>query len=408
MDSSSTNQVMSSLRNGGDLLTEARVNWVVLFPILWVLALLSGCIDSRAVSAPTRIASQVASSTPLPTRVSYSPCSESNMRWDHSLFKATSRNGRLEAIELTSNQGLGGRLAFSPDGTMVAINISDIGYAFNGLYVFSMGDGKLLCIIGFTEKNYVTGFAFSPDSFKLATMHFDGSLMLLDPITGIAVDALGERKYQSAFGRITFDRAGALVEGSGYFQPVRVWNVATGELVYASDLPDMDRSVSDATLSQDGRLLAEAMTGANLRIVNVLSGKVETVMQNSTDERYVLFSNDNNFVYSLNNHSEVTVWDSHTGKEIRRLNPYSGACAGYCGWEVETRLTLSVDGSRLLMEDPQGLILWNTATWQELMNGGDSTIPKWIPIVDASVYPDGNMVGVNYGNKWYRFLYLAP
>ena len=131
-------------------------------------------------------------------------------------------------------------------------------------------------------------------------------------------------------------------------------------------------------------------------------------MEKSNDERYMLFSNDNKSLYSLNNQSEVTVWNSHTGKEIRRLNPYSSKCIGNCGWEVETRLTLSMDGSRLLMEDPGQLILWNTATWQELMNGGDSSIPKWTPIVDASVSPNGNMVGVNYGGKWYRFLYLAP
>ena len=148
------------------------------------------------------------------------------------MFKVTSRNGRLEVIELNTNQEHGGRLAFSPDGTLVALDIFETGYAFNGIYVFSLADGKLLCIIGFTEQNYVTSFAFTPDSSKLATLHYDGSLMLLDSITGAVSDAVGDRKYQSAFGRITFDHAGSLVESSGYFQPIRVWNAATRELVY--------------------------------------------------------------------------------------------------------------------------------------------------------------------------------
>ena len=75
---------------------------------------------------------------------------------------------------------------------------------------------------------------------------------------------------------------------------------------------------------------------------------------------------DGNYLYLLNSFSEVTIWDTQNGELINTLNPSTDY--EEFSWEKEIRLSLSTDGARLLMENPTKIIVWDTKSWQELIN----------------------------------------
>lgn len=322
------------------------------------------------------------------------------------------KDGKLEGINIKGNPQLqGGNLEFSPDGSKLAISIYvRNSYLLSGIFIISLTDGKLLCFVRDIDNDtFATDFSFSPDGSMLATTYSDGSILLRNLSTGSIISEFKNINHQSpSYSRISLNYDASFILTSGYFQPVRVWDTHTRQLIFEIKTDNMNKEITHAAFNPDGNFVAMVSHSNGIRIFDLLSKKVEVTMKDSRDERYVLFSSDGNFIYSLNNYSEVSVWDSHTGKKTQILNPYNEQCTGYCGWEVETRITLSKDGSLLLMETPTRIILWNTKTWQELINGRNENIREDVPIVDASVNPNGTMIGINYSYWIIRFWYLNP
>lgn len=99
------------------------------------------------------------------------------------------------------------------------------------------------------------------------------------------------------------------------------------------------------------------------------------------------------------------VWNTHNGEMTNKLNP--SIDYEEFGWEKQIRLSLSKDGSRLLMENPTKLIVWDTKSWEELINGHSIDIDKLVPIVDAVISPNGEFAVVNYANNIIRFWKLS-
>jgi WD40 repeat protein len=324
-------------------------------------------------------------------------------------IKVIFTNGRLDTIQLESIF-LSGNIAFSSDGSKMALSIYRYtDYYLNGVYIFNLTNGQIECFIPDRNNNVVlSGFAFNPDGSIFATAYDDGLILLRKSNTGEVIHELRTIDYKSGSTRISFSSGASLMATSGYFQPIRVWNMDTGQIIFDSEISNIENKVTDAALSPDGKLLGKIVFLDGIKVANLVVDKAEVAMEGSEDERYLLFSVDGDYIYSLNHNSEVTVWDSWTGRKIKTLNLFTEPCLGYCGWEVETRMTISTDGSRLLMEDPLKIILWDTRTWQELLNGRNEDVIASAPIVDASINPAGNMIAINYNYSIVRFWYLAP
>jgi len=161
-------------------------------------------------------------------------------------------------------------VAYSPDGSLIAVGGSDWG----GLQVLSAATGKFIAYFP-TTANSLASVSFSPDGKLLA----DGGwevLELWNVSTGELVASLPTTAYSQA--AVAFSPDGKTLAdcGSGYGGEgvLELWNVASAKLITAIDMPQV--SLSSVAFSPDGTMLADAgshVTGL-LEVRNPATGKL--------------------------------------------------------------------------------------------------------------------------------------
>jgi WD40 repeat protein len=265
-------------------------------------------------------------------------------------------------------------VAFSSDSTKIFLNKNE------GIYILNVSDAKLICFIP-NETPPSHGITVSLSGSLLASVDIYGKITLRDAESGSVIHEMQVALYQSQSRTwLEFSDDGSLLVSSGYFQPVTVWDTKSGRAI-------LETIGDHATISPDGKLLA--LRGSNYTQIIDIQRKVATTTK--VDEKrepyflYLLFSRDGNSLYGLNVYSEIKVWDVHTGELVYTANPCPD-CTGW-GWEIETpMLTLSVDGSKLLLVDPSQIILWDTQMWKKIMSENNNNF------LDASISPDGQVI----------------
>jgi WD40 repeat protein len=289
-------------------------------------------------------------------------------------------------------------VAFSSDSTKVYLSKDQ------GIYILNVSDARLICFIP-NETPPSHGMTVSLNGSLLASVDIYGKITLRDAKSGVVIHEMQVALYQSPSRTwLEFSDDGSLLVSSGYFQPVTVWDTKSGQVI-------LETIGEHATISPDGKLIA--LRGSNYTQIINIQGKVATTtkVDDKADFRYttqtepyflyLLFSRDGNYLYGLNVYSEIKVWDVRTGELVRTANPCPD-CTGW-GWEIETPLmTLSVDGSKLLLVDPSQIILWDTQTWEKIMSENN------IDFLDASISPDGQTIVTTsfQENDPIRFFYL--
>jgi len=366
------------------------------FILSLLVIIISGCISSpsanpdivfRSTNTPENPVSNIATLQPTPL----APCNEQNLSSIQSI-NLIKDNNIINQIQLSDLYAK--RIAFSSDGERIFLNTT------KGIYVVNVVNGQTICFIP-DENTSFTGIALSSDDSKFVSVNRYGKITLRNSITGVITHELHNGLLQSevTWNWVEFNSDGTLLVSAGYFQPVRVWDTTSGQIV-------IETVGEHAAISPNGELLA--VSGVNyMQIVNI-AHKVAyiTRVDDSTNPYilYLLFSRDGNFLYALNVYSEINIWDVKTGKLVHTLNPCL-ECTGW-GWEIEyPRISVSADGRRLLSADPSKVILWDTQTWEKI---ADESNRDNHPIVDASISPDGKTIVINYDGSLIRFLYLDP
>jgi len=325
-------------------------------------------------------------------------CEERDLKLASQPIKMTFNNGKLEELSLGSEL-YASRLAVSHDGSKLAIPIyRGSTWTPDGVYVFDITNGQLVCILPIKNNDAIfEGIAFSPNNRLSASLYLDGTIIVRDSSTGETIRELKSIKYDSP-GWISFNNDGSRIVTSGYQQPARVWETETGQLITSVDS-------ARVALSPDGNSLA-IPDSDGVKIINIATQEVKTTIDYADEAKvYFLFSPDGNYLYLLNSFSEVTIWDTQNGELINTLNPSTDY--EEFSWEKEIRLSLSTDGAHLLMENPTKIIVWDTKSWQELVNGHGADMDENIPIVDAVVVPTGEIAVVNYAYNIIRFWKLS-
>lgn len=359
----------------------SKTSWFVRFS--FTILLIAGC-------TPLSVNRE---STQTPT-----VCEERDLKLANQPIKTTFNNGKLEELSLGSEL-YGGRLAVSHDGSKLAIPIyRGSAWTPDGVYVFDTTDGQLVCILPIKNNDAIfEGIAFSPNNRLSSSLYLDGTIIVRDSNTGETIRELKSIKYDSP-GWISFNSDGSRIVTSGYQQPARVWETETGQLITSVDS-------TRVALSPDGNTLA-IPDSEGIKITHITSQEIQTTIDYGGQAKvHFLFSPDGNYLYLLNSFSEVTIWNTQTGELINTLNP--SITYEEFSWEKEIRLSLSTDGSRLLMENPTKIIVWDTNSWQELINSHGIDVDKNIPIVDAVVTPTGEIAIVNYAYNIIRFWKLS-
>jgi WD40 repeat protein/serine/threonine protein kinase len=238
-------------------------------------------------------------------------------------------------------------VAFSPNGKTLAFGGVD-----KVVRLIDLATGKQrqeLTTRPRSAEDPVYTLAFSPDGKVLACGMHQGSILLWDVATGGELRGLGvpePRLYQVAFSPDGTLLAAAL---GGSVGALRVWNVATGNLVFTSRMAGASAAWSVA-FSPDGKTLAAGLESGDVHLFDVASGgQFATLSGHGGRVRWLGFHPDGRSLVVAGPLPENTVfvWDLTTRKQPRRLLGHgSEVLTG--AWRADGRLLItagSMDGT---------------------------------------------------------------
>ncbi|HTU93815.1 MAG TPA: WD40 repeat domain-containing protein [Gemmataceae bacterium] len=252
--------------------------------------------------------------------------------------------------------------AYSPDGkTLAAATGGD-----HDIYLFDPAAGKLIRklphLIGHVAE--MTCIAYSPDGRTLASGGDDGVLILRDAATGKMLRQLKAPK--GSIHSLVFSRDGGSLFSSGGDSPIRVWDAAAGK-----EKPPFAGSKDGAdclVLSPDGRTIA-SNGGGNVQLWDTATGKLirRLTTQKRADDAIesLAFSPDGKLLAAGSQDCTIELLDPSTGKVERRLPEDSMQIKAPLSWVHS--LAFSPDGKTLAAGcADHTLSLWVVAAGRKL------------------------------------------
>jgi len=157
-------------------------------------------------------------------------------------------------------------IAFSPDGTLLALNdcvlVEATSTCLEGaVLLWEIGSGaspkKLIGHLG-----YIWDIAFSPDGETLASGSADNSIILWDLETG---QPIGQRmsNHGGPVRTLAFSPNGNLLASGGFDNAIYLWDVETGQAL-GGPLAVHSATVQDVVFSPDGSTLASSGLDGNI------------------------------------------------------------------------------------------------------------------------------------------------
>lgn len=258
-------------------------------------------------------------------------------------------------------------VAISPDGRRVAGG----GASSHGTGVLNIWDSETGAQLWTTEdhKAEVLSLAYSPDGLLVASASADGLVKLRDPATGAVSRSLPG--HSGGATSIAFSADGATLvvgEGNGGTQ---IWDTRSGRLLRSCKSPkslasavNHDRMVTSVALSPDGATLAAcAATVGNMysdpvRFWDLRTGEIKKeILDQPHNARPIALSPDGSILAAGG--KSIKLWDARTGKLLRELFGYL---------KKTQSLAFSADGRILVAGGSYGTInAWEVATGRHLV-----------------------------------------
>ncbi len=252
------------------------------------------------------------------------------------------------------------------------------------------------------HADQATAVAFSPDGSLLAIGSADGTVQLWNPATGQLVATL--TGHTSSVNAVAFGPDGSLL-ATGSKDMVRLWEIATAQphgppltgYVYS-------HTVTWMAFSPDGSLLATVgrdIRGKKemVRLWNPATGQLVATLTGLGRQLSVMaFSPDGSLLATGSADGRVQLWNPATGQLVTKLTAHASSPKGGV-----TAVAFSPDGSQLatagLDKHRETVRLWNPATGQlvaTLTGRANQMPPLWAspPVTAVAFAPDGSLLAV--------------
>jgi outer membrane protein assembly factor BamB len=162
-----------------------------------------------------------------------------------------------------------------------------------------------------TRRKEIRSLAFSPDSRRIVSGNYEGTLDLWDVDTGQVVRSL-EGTEDSLVDAVAVAPDGATIASGSLSNTLKLWDVATGKERWARKAHT--KYLSDVAFSPDGRTLATAAQDRTVKLWNAADGREKRTLTGHAAEVFsVAFSPDGATVSSGG--LGLRAWDVATGQE---------------------------------------------------------------------------------------------
>jgi WD40 repeat protein len=362
--------------------------------------------------------------------------------FDGALILWDASNGQLlEAHNIGSSPSVMDHVAFSPDGSALAINGIDpnatlefanpfTGQSVHGLFL-GFGNGLAVSPDGLTlavarsagivsslvdantmrDKCDLEGasdiglgnVAFSPSGLQVAGAGGDGFLYFWDVSSCKISNFIGKGQDQN-IKDVAFSPDGRLLASGSRLGTVEIWDLATAQLLFA-----LEASSEDISFSPDGLLLAST-SGVNVKVWDVSTGQLIAEFEGHTERvESVAFSPDGRLLVSGSKDGTAKLWEipDVTLGVVVEPTPVPTLASGAISPETVAQLApiavipgntkpvfeveFSPDGNSFATVGWDGVInLWDAQTGQLIHTIEDGGI------FDIDFSPDGNILASVY------------
>ncbi len=269
---------------------------------------------------------------------------------------------QADSVHLTI--GMGGAVAFSPDGQKVAVGDEE------GLIrMWDPVTGQdVWGVLRYQFRNQEIGdIAFSPDGQYLATSSPNGSVNIWHVNNS---EEIGVIERQEGIMGVVFSPDGRGLMTASADGALRLWDleplidqvregVQPVEMVESTLFGQEPAEIGDVIYSPDGRQVAVLVAGMHITVLDAVSGeqllKIPGVGGSASG---IAFSPEGNFLAASSSDMEATVWDARTGEEILTV------------WDASTitAVDFSLDSRYLATATKDGKVtLWNTETGSRVL-----------------------------------------
>jgi sugar lactone lactonase YvrE len=163
------------------------------------------------------------------------------------------------------------RLAFSPDGSLLASGSGPIYYTKEGeVILWEIPGGNRRALI--STYTSAVSLAFSPDSNILAVGTGNEKVMLFDTRRGTQLRVL--EGHKGVVVGVAFSSDGSTLVSASQYNQIIFWNVNTGEQLRISSDPLLDPQFSCMALSSDGKVIATGSTDKIVRLWDFETGNM--------------------------------------------------------------------------------------------------------------------------------------